>query len=269
VELMVGSTAGAAEAAGERIEEERAPTAVALSVEELTTDALHGVSFEAREGEVVGLGGLAGQGQSELLFALFGAVRVRSGTIAVGDRTLRLRRPIHAVRAGIALVPGDRGREGLLASRPILENLTVPTMRSRTLAPGVLSQRRERAAAAHAVEQLRIKIGSLDDTVATLSGGNAQKVVVGKWLLHEPRLVLLDDPTKGIDVRAKQELYEVIARLTADGVTVLLNSSDDEELLGLSHRVLVMFEGRIVEELAGDDLTHDRLVSASLQVVPS
>jgi ribose transport system ATP-binding protein len=269
VELMVGSTAGAAEAVGERIEEERAPTAVALRVERLTTDVLHEVSFEAREGEVVGLGGLAGQGQSELLSALFGAVRVRSGTVTVAGRALRLRRPIHAVRAGIALVPGDRGREGLLASRPILENLTVPTMRSRTLVPGVLSQRRERAAAARAVDQLRIKIGSLDDTVSTLSGGNAQKVVVGKWLLHEPRLVLLDDPTKGIDVLAKQELYEVIARLTAEGVTVLLNSSDDEELLGLSHRVLILFEGRIVEELVGDELTRDRLVTASLQVVPT
>jgi ribose transport system ATP-binding protein len=269
VDLMVGSTAGAAESIGERIEGDREPAEVALRVESLTTDVLHEVTFEAREGEVVGLGGLAGQGQSELLSALFGATRVRSGTVTFAGRQLRLRRPSHAVRAGIALVPGDRGSEGLLASRPILENLTVPSMGNRTVAPGVLSQRRERAAAARAVEQLRIKIGSLDDTVATLSGGNAQKVVVGKWLLREPRLVLLDDPTKGIDVGAKQELYEVIARLTADGVTVLFNSSDDEELLGLSHRVLVLYEGRIVRELADEELTHDQLVSASLQVVPT
>jgi ribose transport system ATP-binding protein len=271
VELMVGRTESAAEAAGERIEEVRHETEgpVVLRVEGLSTDRLEDVSFEAREGEVIGLGGLAGQGQSELLAALFGAVKVRRGDISFRGEHLRLRRPSHAVRAGIALVPGDRGHEGLLASRPILENLTVATMRSRTLLAGVLSQRRERAAAARAVEQLSIKIGSLDDPVSTLSGGNAQKVVVGKWLLHDPRLVLLDDPTKGIDVQAKEELYEVIARLTADGVTVLLNSSDDEELLGLSHRVLVLYEGRVVQELGHDELTRDQLVSASLQVVAS
>ncbi len=235
VELMVGSRTAPAEEVGERIESDHEPTAVSLAVADLTTDVLRGVSFEARAGEVLGLGGLAGQGQSELLAALFGATRVRGGTIAIGGEELRLKRPSQAVRAGIALVPGDRGREGLLASRPILENLTVPSMGARTVVPGVLSQRRERAAAARAVQQLRIKIGSLDDTVATLSGGNAQKVVVGKWLLTEPRLVLLDDPTKGIDVRRQGGALRAdraADRPTAS--TVLLNSSDDEELLGLS-----------------------------------
>jgi ribose transport system ATP-binding protein len=139
-------------------------------------------------------------------------------------------------------------------------------MGARTVGPGALSKGREVAAAGRAATQMRIKYGSLSDPVTTLSGGNQQKVVVGKWLLTEPRVVLLDDPTKGIDVGAKDELYELIARLTADGVAVLLNSSDDEELLGLSHRVLIFFEGRIVDELAAQDLTHDRLVSASLQV---
>jgi ribose transport system ATP-binding protein len=276
VELMVGSRASAAEEAGAGIAGHAEDRPRVLEVAGLVTDRLDHVSFEVHEGEVLGLGGLAGQGQAELLAALFGAVRVRGGTVTVGsDRPKGLhrrrgaRRPSQAVRAGIAFVPGNRGKEGLFPVRPILENLTVPSMRTRTLAPGVLSPRREQTAAGEAVEQLQIKIGSVRDAVDTLSGGNQQKVVVGKWLLTEPRIVLLDDPTKGIDVGAKEELYELIARLTAEGVAVLFNSSDDEELLGLSHRVLVFFEGRIVAELEGDELTHDRLVTASLQVAAS
>jgi ribose transport system ATP-binding protein len=269
VELMVGAQVGAAEVAGETIASDTATRPLLLTVTDLVTDRLDGVSFEVHEGEVLGLGGLAGQGQSELLAALFGASRIRSGTVHLGDRALTLRRPRHAVRAGIAFVPGNRGKEGLFPVRPILENLTVPSMRTRTRPPGVLSRRRERSAAADAVEQLQIKIGALRDAVDTLSGGNQQKVVVGKWLLTEPRIVLLDDPTKGIDVGAKEELYELIARLTAEGVAVLFNSSDDEELLGLSHRVFVFFEGRIVTTLAGEERTRDRLVAASLQVAPT
>ena len=269
VAMMVGDRAGAAEAAGEEIEQV-AETGhvhpVVLGVSDLTTDRLADVSLEVREGEVLGLGGLAGQGQSQLLAALFGAERIRSGVVTVAGRSLSLKRPRDAVRAGIAFVPGNRGREGLLPVRSILENLTVPSMGARTVGPGALSKGREVAAAGRAATQMRIKYGSLSDPVTTLSGGNQQKVVVGKWLLTEPRVVLLDDPTKGIDVGAKDELYELIARLTADGVAVLLNSSDDEELLGLSHRVLIFFEGRIVDELGAQDLTHDRLVSASLQV---
>jgi ribose transport system ATP-binding protein len=274
VELMIGDRAhpAAPAAAPDAAADEPAPQEpprgerpVALSVRGLTTDRLTDVSFDLHEGEVLGLGGLAGQGQSEVLSALFGAQRVRSGVVEVSGSTLKLSSPRRAVDAGLALVPGNRGREGLLPVRPILENLTVPSMRSRARA-GALSQRRERAAAEGVVRDLLVKIGSLDDPVSTLSGGNQQKIVVGKWLLNEPRVVLLDDPTKGIDVGAKAELYALVERLTAEGVSVVLNSSDDEELLDVSHRVLVLFEGRIVAELAGARLTHEELVSASLHL---
>jgi ribose transport system ATP-binding protein len=238
---------------------------VALRVRGLSTDRLDDIDLDLHAGEVLGLGGLAGQGQSELLSALFGAVKVRAGTVELGGETLRLSSPRRAVRAGIALVPGNRGREGLFPVRSILENLTVPSMRDRARF-GALSRRGEREAARGVVSDLGVKIGALTDSVSTLSGGNQQKVVVGKWLLSQPRVVLLDDPTKGIDVGAKVELYQLIARLTADGVSVILNSSDDEELLGVSHRVLVLFEGRVVAELAGANLTHEQLVSASLHV---
>jgi ribose transport system ATP-binding protein len=282
VELMIGDrrpVSGAPAVAGGTAAEDAGDTgagdtaagapaerAVALAVEGLTTDRLHGIDFTLHAGEVLGLGGLAGQGQSQLLATLFGAEKVRAGTITVEGRPLKLSSPGRAVRAGLALVPGNRGREGLFPVRPILENLTVPSMRSRVAVRGVgaLSQRRERRAAEGVVSDLGVKIGGLDDPVSTLSGGNQQKIVVGKWLLSEPRVVLLDDPTKGIDVGAKEELYALIDRLTAEGVSVILNSSDDEELLAVSDRVLVLFEGRIVAELAGEHITHEDYVSASL-----
>ena len=268
VELMVGAVSAPAEAVGHSRGAGAAEVHVGttrLEVEGLSTDQLQDISFRVAEGEVLGLGGLAGQGQSALLNALFGAVRVREGTVTIDGQPALPRRPKQAVDHGLALVPGNRGREGLFPVRPILENLTVPSMRGRARF-GVLSDTAERAAATRAGEQLQIKYGSLDDGVMTLSGGNQQKVVVGKWLLTDPRVVLLDDPTKGIDVRAKAELYEVITTLTERGVAVLLNSSDDDELLALSHRVLVFFEGRVVSELAGGDLTRERLIADSLQV---
>ena len=239
---------------------------VVLEARGLRAGPLRDVSFSVRAGEIVGLGGLQGQGQSELLAALYGAHRLRGGEIVVDGTPRRLRRPRHAVSAGIALIPGDRMRDGLFPVRPILENLTLPSMGRRTIAAGVLSGARERNAARDAVKRLSIKLGGLDDPVATLSGGNQQKVVVGRWLLTEPRIVLMDDPTKGIDVGAKDELYAVMRSLTADGVSVLFNSSDNQELLALSDRVLVLYEGRIVDELSGDRLTEDDLLTASMRV---
>lgn len=268
VELMVGDIAAHPEPAiAVHDDDDRTPAApVVLRVTDVNTARLSDVTFEVRAGEVLGLGGLAGQGQSELLAALFGAERIRAGSVEGADRVLALRRPRDAMAADIALVPGDRGRQGLLPVRPILENLTITSMGARSRGPGVLSARRERAAATDAAARLQLKYGSLDDGVMTLSGGNQQKVVVGKWLLNEPRVVLLDDPTKGIDVGAKAELYDLIARLTADGAAILLNSSDDDELLSLSERVLVFFEGRVVAELGAGELTREQLVAASLQV---
>lgn len=269
VELMVGSLGAPRRRPAAEREEAKKVQGVSgvprLEVVDLSTDRLEQVSCRVAQGEVLGLGGLAGQGQSEFLNALFGAVRIRHGSVEVDGQAALTHRPKQAVDAGIALVPGDRNRQGLFPVRPILENLTVPSMRRRARL-GVLSDAAERAAASRAGDQLQIKFGALDDGVMTLSGGNQQKVVVGKWLLTDPRVVLLDDPTKGIDVRAKAELYEVIGQLTERGVAVLLNSSDDDELLTLSHRVLVFFEGRIVSVLAGDDLTRERLVADSLQV---
>lgn len=262
VDMMVGR--------GAVSEVREAPTPprddVVLRVRGLCGPRLQGVSFELRAGEVLGLGGLQGQGQSELLRVLFGAEQASAGEIEVAGRRVVFRHPRDAVRHGLALVPGNRAREGLMLGRPILENLTIASMHRRRRGPGFLSARREKEAADGAVRSLGIKIGHLSDPASTLSGGNQQKIVVGKWLLNKPRIILMDDPTKGVDVGAKAELYRFIRELTQEGVSVILNSSENMELLGLSHRVLVMYEGAIADVLEGDDLNENRLVAAAMRV---
>jgi ribose transport system ATP-binding protein len=238
---------------------------VVLEGRNLSTHRLRGVSFQLHEGEILGIGGLQGQGQSELLTALFGMTRLRGGEVLLRGSRIALHGPRQAAKAGVALIPGNRAREGLFARRPVLENLTLPSSGRRSLG-GILRLDRERRAADEAVGRLRIGVGRLRDPVFTLSGGNQQKVVVGKWLLTEPRVILMDDPTKGIDVGAKEELYESMRSLAARGVGILFHSSDDLELAENCSRVLVLFEGWLTATLQGDDLTEDRLVSASMNV---
>jgi ribose transport system ATP-binding protein len=233
---------------------------VLLEAEDLRSSVLGGVSLTLREGEIVGLGGLQGQGQSDLLLALVGAVP-HSGGVRLAGEEARFSHPRQAMRRGLAFVPGDRGGEGLLPIRSILENLLLPSW-SRYGA--ILNVRRARKDSEEVSRDLRIRMGSLDDPVSSLSGGNAQKVVLGKWLLRDPKVLLLDDPTKGVDVGAKGEFYKILSDLRERGVAILLHSSDDEELLGLCDRVLVMRDGVVRRELSGADLNKQALVSASV-----
>ena len=238
--------------------------AVRLRLHNLRSPVLEGVSLELRSGEVVGLGGLQGQGQSELLLSLFGAAPYR-GYVEIDGQEVSLASPSAAIRNGVVLVPGDRKRQGLLLQRPVLENISLPALlQRRGLRP--FHPPRERGDAARMVEALSIKVGALSDPVSSLSGGNQQKIVAGKWLLTQPKVLLLDDPTKGVDVHAKKELYDVMQGLTGEGVCILLNSSDDQELLALCDRILVMVEGKIVATLEGEERTEQALLEASLQV---
>jgi ribose transport system ATP-binding protein len=246
-----------AESAGEK-------TAL-LETEDLRSAVLNGVSLQLWEGEILGLGGLQGQGQSDLLLALFGAVPY-SGTARLAGEEVHFSHPRKAMRKGLAFVPGDRGGEGLLPIRSILENLLLPSW-SRYGA--FLNMRRARDDSEEVSQGLRLKMGSLDDPVSSLSGGNAQKVVLGKWLMRDPKVLLLDDPTKGVDVGAKGEFYKILSDLRQRGVAILLHSSDDEELLGLCDRVLVMRDGAVRRELSGDDLNKSALVSASVGAASS
>lgn len=238
----------------------------AISVQGLSwPPALHDISLEIKAGEIVGLGGLDGQGQKELLLALFGVLKGVQGRVEVFGEPRGLSPHSCREALGIALIPEDRKTEGLILPMSIRENMSLANLPALSRL-GILSAAAERAAVARMVEQLRIKIGSTQDPVQTLSGGNQQKVVIAKWLMIQPRVLLLNDPTRGIDVATKQELYALLRRLAADGVAVLLYSTDYEELVGLADRVLIMYEGRIARTLAGDGISEHAIVASSLNV---
>jgi ribose transport system ATP-binding protein len=231
-----------------------------LKVNDLNTRVLKNVGLTVQAGELLGLGGLQGQGQEDLLLALFGAIPARGSVTFLGQAT-NFKNPRQAMKQGIAYVPGDRGRQGLLMIRSILENLHLPSW----LKYGFpIRQSRARSDALQTAQNLSLKMASLDAPVSSLSGGNAQKVVIGKWLLRQPKLLLLDDPTKGVDVGSKAEFYALLEQLQTSGTSIIFYSSDDEELLGLCHRVLVLQDGRITAELQADTLTKEQLVAASM-----
>lgn len=218
------------------------------------------LDLTVRRGELVGIGGLQGQGQRQLLLALFGAVP-HVGDLFVNGVPARFGSPRHAMNAGLAYVPGDRNKEGLLAIRSILENMQLASWSEYGT---VLDMKRARSDAERTAKDLAIKFAHLDEPVSNLSGGNAQKVVIGKWLLRQPTVLLLDDPTKGVDVQAKAEFYRLLERLQEQGTAILFYSSDDAELLALCRRVLVMQDGRVTATLEGDTLTSDHLVAAAM-----
>jgi ribose transport system ATP-binding protein len=243
-----------------RTEAKKVQKPVCLQVDNLHADTLRGVSFTVKEGELVGIGGLRGQGQRDLLLAIFGDIPF-TGKLNYQGKPVHFRHPRQAMKNGLALVPGDRAREGLLYIRSILENLQLPSWArySFPLKIGKAKKDAEKAGAA-----LNLKMAGLQQPVSSLSGGNAQKVVLGKWLLRQPTLLLLDDPTKGVDVGTKAEFYALLTRLCEEGKTILFYSSDDEELVGLCDRVMVLHDGKIQSELTGASLTKENLVSASL-----
>ena len=247
---------------GEARSEVKVNKEATLEVENLSNDGLKGVSFKTHRGELLGIGGLRGQGQRHLLHSLFGDMPFR-GTVKLSGKDLHFKHPRDAMRNGFALVPGDRAKEGLLYIRSILDNLLIPSWR-RYGFPLKISKSKKDAAGTGS--NLNLKMAGLDEPVSSLSGGNAQKVVIGKWLMREPQVLLLDDPTKGVDVGTKAEFYALLTRLSEAGKTIIFYSSDDEELIGLCDRVLVMYDGMIRTELAGTSLTKENLIAASLGV---
>ncbi|MDG0791837.1 sugar ABC transporter ATP-binding protein [Cohnella ginsengisoli] len=222
------------------------------------------VRFELGKGEVVGLGGLQGQGQEQLLLALSGLHPSGSARITLGGKRLKLRHPRDAVRAGMVLVPGDRHKEGLFLQHDMLLNLIYPQLAVRKTG-FFLSRRRLKAEAEQIIGRLNIVPADTGKVVQFLSGGNQQKVVVGKWLPLAPKVLLLSDPAKGVDVGAKKELYDTVKQLAEQGTSVLLYASDYEELMAICDRVLILFEGQIVDQLMPSDYSEERFVAASLR----
>lgn len=262
IKLMIERESALGFLRGEAKAEEHVEKEIALEVENLSSGNVHGVSFRAHKGELLGIGGLQGQGQRHLLHSLFGDLSY-SGTVRLFGKEVSFKHPRQAMKNGFALVPGDRAKEGLLYIRSILENFMLPSW-SRFGVPLRINHAKKEAT--RVGDSLNLKMAGLDEPVSSLSGGNAQKVVIGKWLMRDPQILLLDDPTKGVDVGTKAEFYALLTRLTQEGKTILFYSSDDEELLGLCDRVLVMHDGMIRTELAGDTLTRENLIAASLGV---
>jgi len=230
--------------------------------------ALRGVSLTVNRGEILGLSGLEGQGQGDLLFALFGVYAGVSGEVRLGGKPIRLGSPRAAMDAGLALVPEDRKTQALILPLSVRENVTLATLPA-VARRGIVSPGAERGSALAMRDRLAIKTASLDTAVRFLSGGNQQKVAIAKWLLTDAAVYLMYDPTRGIDVGAKQEVYALMRRLAEQGHGVLFFSTDLTEIVGLCDRALVMYEGAVVRELAGPNLTEARLVSAAVGVTES
>lgn len=228
---------------------------------------LGNISLTVGRGEIVGLGGLDGQGQRELLLGLFGVLRQLRGTVEIDGQPRHIGSPAQAKSRDnrVALIPEDRKTEGLVLSLPVFENITLASLRD--LTTGIWIDRKEEANRVDAiVRRLQIKVGNVGAPVGTLSGGNQQKVVLAKWLLTEPRIVLLNDPTRGIDIGTKHEIYQLLRNLADEGAAILFYSTDYDELIGCCDRVLILYEGRIARELTEGDITETNIVAASLNV---
>lgn len=240
----------------------------ALAVRHLSwAGELNDISLDVHPGEVVGLGGLDGQGQRQFLLALFGALIGVEGTIEVAGQPVRIASPRHAKSPalGLALIPEDRKNEGLMLPMTVRENLSFAALDALSRF-GRIDRKAEAERLDALVRQLAIKSDGLDAPVAALSGGNQQKVVIGKWLMTRPRIVLLNDPTRGIDVGTKQEIYLLLRRLAEQGTAVLFYSTDYDELVGCCDRVAIFYDGTISRMLQGAELTERNLVGAALNL---
>jgi ribose transport system ATP-binding protein len=208
-----------------------------------------GISFAIGAGEIVGMAGLVGAGRTELAEAVFGIRRIIGGEILIGGKVVRTASPSQAMKAGIALVPEDRRLNGLVLDESVGFNMSLPNLDRLSILRFVLHSR-ERSMGDRMVDRLRVRTPGLGQTVGLLSGGNQQKVVLGKWLAREPRVLILDEPTRGVDVGARGEIYAIIDQLAESGVGIWMISSDMEEVLGMSDRIVVLHEGRLAGQLA-------------------
>ena len=248
----------------ERIPGERgAPGEVRLTVQRLTREGVFtDVSFEVRAGEIVALSGLVGAGRSEVARAVFGIDRYDAGAVTAGGRKLRKASPTAAMTAGIGLVPEDRRQQGLVMDMSIQQNVALASL-GRLRKAGLIRAAAERAFAADWAVRLKLKYGKLTDPVSRLSGGNQQKAVLAKWLGRKPVLLIVDEPTRGIDIATKAEVHQLLVQLARDGVAVLVISSELPEVLRLGDRILVMREGRLTAEFGHADVSEEKIMAAA------
>ena len=240
-----------------------APGETLLEVENLTVPgSVKNVSFQVKAGEIVGLGGLEGQGQRDAVRAIFGDVPFTEGRITANGLVLKSRGIRGRIRRGVAYVTHDRRGEGLILHESVRRNSALASLYRRSCA-GFIKGAQERAAVEENVEKMQIKVSSIDQKASTLSGGNQQKVMLARWLMTQPRVLMIDEPTKGVDVGARMSVYRIIDQLTREGIAILMLTSDMMELIGLSDRVLVFYEGRITGELKRGEATEEKIMLAA------
>ena len=257
IEMMVGRELGADFPAKGGYE---GPCEELLAVSGLTNDKISDVSFTLHRGEILGLAGLVGAGRTETLRAVFGADPIRAGEVRLRGKPVRIASPADAIRQGIGMIPEDRKRQGVHLQLSIRENMSLIVIQklSRFL---TVSRRRESALIGRYMDTLRIKMGSPALPVSSLSGGNQQKVVLTKWLATEPEILFFDEPTRGIDVGAKQEIYHLLDALRRQGKAIVIVSSELPEIIGMCDRILVLYEGRLMGELDGASATQEAVMA--------
>ncbi|WP_421758679.1 sugar ABC transporter ATP-binding protein [Devosia sp.] len=237
---------------------------VALSVDGLSLPGtFQDISFEVRKGEIVGLGGLVGAGRTNVAQALFGVVPAASGTIKVEGKSVEIRDPDDAIALGLAFVSEDRAASGIFRTLSVEQNITA-AIPGKIAPRGVIRRSVEKALGADSIKKLRIRLASARQPIGELSGGNQQKAILARWLLTDPKILILDEPTRGVDIGVKAEFYEMIGQLAADGRAILLISSELPELLALCDRVLVMSEGRLTADLSRTEATQELIMQAAV-----
>jgi ribose transport system ATP-binding protein/rhamnose transport system ATP-binding protein len=239
---------------------------IVLSVKGLThLPKVDAVSLDLHRGEVLGIGGLVGAGRSELVRLIYGADRPDAGSMVLDGRPFLPKNPAQAVKAGMGLVPEERRAEGLLLTKSVAFNLQLANLLNIVRSPvlPLIDYGKRENLSAQIVRDLAVKTQSIETPVGLLSGGNQQKVVIGRWLLRAPKILILDEPTRGVDIGARADIHRLIRDLAARGMAVLVVSSEPDELPDLCDRVLVMVEGRIVRELTGTNITRNAIVEAS------
>jgi ribose transport system ATP-binding protein len=224
---------------------------------------LKNIGLTLAKGEIVGLAGMLGSGRSELFECLFGMRRYESGSIVLDGAVARPRSPKEAMAAGIGMVPEDRKQQGIFAEASVWRNLSIASISDLFSRFGVVNEAKARSVAADQVRRLNVRCASVNQSIVLLSGGNQQKAILGRWVMREPKILLLDEPTAGIDIGAKTEIYALVRELAARGMGLLVASSEFDELIGLCHRVLVMRDGEIIREMDGKDVTEHALAVAA------
>lgn len=235
---------------------ERGTAPVLLNVEGLTAPSgVNEVSLTVHAGEIVGLIGLVGSGRSEIVRAIFGADPASGGRVLIGEEAYDERSPARSAARGIVMVPEDRRKQGLVMTLPVRANMTLPHLQHFSGAGGIIRTRMEKQSVRQLIDYFGITPADIDGEIPYYSGGNQQKALLGKWLMRDPRIVILDEPSRGVDVGARQRIHEAIADLAAKGTAVLLISSEIEEVLGLAHRAYLVHEGRLIDEVDTEQTT--------------